>query len=141
MSQYLNGLSYGMTQLCGSCTSIPITFALQHRTCIMQFSNILCHKIFQYYKLCMPLIIIFFTKLSINSRLCKLHLSFCATQVHCNILVDINTRQLSTVLFLKTITTVKIMFVFFGIYIHIINIYTKLYNVPSVSITLMFGTS
>ena len=52
MSQYLNGLSYVMTQLCGCYTSIPITLALQHRTCILQFSNIVCHKIFQYYKNC-----------------------------------------------------------------------------------------
>ena len=139
MSLYLGGLSNDMTQLCDSCTSISITLPLQHRTCRMQFSNILCHKIFQYYKLCMLLIIVLFTKLSINSRLCKFHLSFCATQVHCNILVDINTRQLSTVLFLKTITTSKIKFVFFGIYIHIIN-YSKLYNIPSALITLMSDT-
>ena len=51
MSQYLNGLIYVMTQLCDCYTSIPITLALQHRTCILQFSNIVCHKIFQSYKL------------------------------------------------------------------------------------------
>ena len=48
MSQYLNGLGYVMTQLCGCYTSIPKTLALQHRTCKLQFSNIVCHKIFQY---------------------------------------------------------------------------------------------
>ena len=48
MSQYLNGLSYVITQLCDCYTSIPTTLALQHRTCILQFSNIVCHKIFQY---------------------------------------------------------------------------------------------
>ena len=40
------------------------------------------------------------------------------------------------ILFLKTITTLEIKFVFSGIYTHIIN-YSKLYNIPSVLITLM----
>ena len=74
--------------------------------------------------------IVFFTKFSNNSRLCKLHLSFCTIPVHCNILVDIYN------LFLKTITTLEIKFVFSGIYTHIIN-YSKLYNIPSVLITLI----
>ena len=47
ISQYLNGLSYVTTQLCCSGTSFLITLALQHRTCVMQFPNILCHKIVQ----------------------------------------------------------------------------------------------
>ena len=84
-------------------------------------------------------VIVYFTKLSISSRLCKLHLSLCATQVHCNMLVDINYIQLSSVLFLKTITTLKIKLLCFGIYIHIIN-YSKLFNIPSVLTTLMSGT-
>ena len=75
-------------------------------------------------------LIVFFTKLSINCRLYKLQLSFCAITIHCNMLIDIYN------LFLKTITTLEIKFVFSGIYTHIIN-YSKLYNIPSVLITLM----
>ena len=75
-------------------------------------------------------LIVCFTKLSINCRLCKLQLSFCAITIHCKMLVDIYN------LFLKTVTTLEIKFVFSGTYTHIIN-YSKLYNIPSVSITLM----
>ena len=76
MSQYLNGLSYVMTQLCGSYTSFPITLALQHCTCILQFSNILCHKISQYYTLWMLQILFknILIKFSITSSDVGLHL-------------------------------------------------------------------
>ena len=65
-------------------------------------------------------LIVFLTKFSTNSRLCKLQLSFCTIPIHCNMLVDIY------ILFLKTITTLEIKFVFSDIYIHIINsVYMK----------------
>ena len=99
--------------------SLIIMFCLGSITSHFQFTNYFtCNTVESYFLQ------------SINSRLCKLQLSFCAITIHCNMLVDIYS------LFLKTITTLEIKFVFSGIYTHIIN-YSKLYNIPSVLITLM----
>ena len=117
-------------------------------------------------------LIVFFTKFSINSRLCKLQLSFCAITIHCNMLVDImsllssimtmhvliiiNTAYhtcLVTMHFHSDMTYIRMTSTCMRIYMHtymvtccnnyceVINLhvlnYSKLYNIPSVLITLL----
>ena len=57
--QYLNGLHHVITQLYGSHTSTPYSLALQFSARRKKFSNIFCFKIFQYYKLCNMLLVLF----------------------------------------------------------------------------------
>ena len=57
--QYLNGLHHVITQLYGSHTSTPYSLALQFSARKKKFSNIFCFKLFQYYKLCNMLLVLF----------------------------------------------------------------------------------